>query len=242
MLLVVLFFTFSTSAQALTLDQVSKVDKAAVLHEVKPEELTKTIEWLTTLEKENPKDDLIPGHKARLLFFLAINEEDKGVRIKKYQLAIDQADKALAINPKSVPGNFWKAAAIGKQGLDIGIGKALKNARPMRDSLEIVEKIDEKYEFGGVHRALGRLYFKLPGWPLSFGNNDKALEHLKRAVEIAPDHIGNHVFYAEVLLKKGMKDEARKSLEKVKAAKPDDNRKKEFAEYYELAKDLEEDL
>jgi tetratricopeptide (TPR) repeat protein len=238
----VLILLFTTSVQALTLDQIKKVDKAAVLHEVQPEEAQKTIEWLTTLEKDNPKDDEIPGHKARLLFLLALNEDDKSVRIKKYQLAIDQAEKALQLNPESIPGNFWKAAAIGKQGLDIGIGKALKAVGPMRDSLKIVEKKDEKYENAGVHRALGRLYFKLPGWPLSFGSNSKALEHFKRAVELAPNHAGNRIFYAEVLLKKGMKEDARKELEFFKSIKPEPTRKREFAEFYEIAKDIEEDL
>jgi tetratricopeptide (TPR) repeat protein len=238
----VLFFLFATSAQALTLDQIKKVDQVADLHEVKPDEVRKTVEWLETLEKDNPKDDEIPGHKARLLFLLALNEDDKSARIKKYQLAIDQATKAIALNPESVPGNFWMAAAIGKQGLDIGIGKALKAVGPMRDSLKIVEKKNEKYENAGAHRALGRLYFKLPGWPLSFGSNSKALEHFKKAVEIAPDHVGNRVFYAEVLAKEGFKEEARKELDFFKKIKPDPSRKREFAEYFEIANDLEEDL
>jgi len=55
---------------------------------------------------------------------------------------------------------------------------------------------------------LGRLYHKLPGFPISFGSYKKALFHIKRAYALFPDDIITRAFYAELLYDIGEKREA----------------------------------
>jgi tetratricopeptide (TPR) repeat protein len=52
---------------------------------------------------------------------------------------------------------------------------------------------------GSAYTSLGVLYYKVPGWPLSFGNNKKALNDLKKGLELNPDGIDSNYFYAEYL-------------------------------------------
>src|SRR5262249_14554823 len=148
-------------------------------------------------------------------FFRADIVENKEERIKQYQKSMDFGDAAIALDANSKTANFWSAAAIGKQGLDIGITKALRNAKPMKASLEIVLNQDEKFEMGGPNRALSRLYLRVPGWPISFGDNTKSLEHGQKAYDIAPTYNLNRIFFAEILIKKDKKDQAKKLLEEV---------------------------
>lgn len=238
--IVQVILVFSTSvAFSLTKDQSAKVENAVLKRESDPQNLKATIALLENLSK---KDSEIYGQISRLYFFDAINEEKKDSRIKIYQKSIDAADKAIQEDSKSVLAHFWKAAAVGKQGLDIGVTKALKSARPMRESLEIVLGNDEKFEYGGAHRALGRLYYELPGWPLSFGDNDKALEHLKKSMNLFPDHLGNRIYYAQMLLKKGQKEEAKKQIVYFRQNSKKLQFKKELEEYNEIADKLEKKL
>ena len=95
--------------------------------------------------------------------------------------------------------------------------------------------LDEKYENAGAHRALGRMYHKLPGFPISFGSNQKALAHLKRAHELFPRDIITRAFYAEVLYDEGRKAEARRHADFVLAAPIDEEDALEFAEYVDIA-------
>ena len=51
-----------------------------------------------------------------------------------------------------------------------------------------------------LRTSLGTLYFKVPGWPIGFGDTEKAEELLKHALEINPDGIDPNFFYGEFLL------------------------------------------
>jgi Tfp pilus assembly protein PilF len=47
----------------------------------------------------------------------------------------------------------------------------------------------------------GALYYQVPGWPIGFGDKDKANELLKKALALNPDGIDPNYFYGDFLLK-----------------------------------------
>ena len=61
-------------------------------------------------------------------------------------------------------------------------------------------RLDPAVDFGGPDRALGQLYLRAPGPPLSLGDSEKALKHFRRAVELAPGHAENRLGLAQALL------------------------------------------
>jgi tetratricopeptide (TPR) repeat protein len=124
---------------------------------------------------------------------------------------------------------------MGKMAEDSGIVNAFRMLRPMEKMLLKVITLDEKYENAGAHRALGRMYHKLPGFPISFGSNQKALAHLKRAHELFPRDVITRAFYAEVLYDEGRKAEARRHADFVLATPIDEEDALEFAEYVDIA-------
>ena len=219
-------------------EQMARVDKIVDVREtLTDDKFLSEVAELKSLAEKDPKNDELYAQQARLLFFMALNETDKEKRIEKYQRAIDAAEQATKVNPKSASGHFWRAAAIGRQGLDKGVLKALNNASTMRDSLEITIEKNEKIERGAAHRALGRLYYELPGFPLSFGNNKKALEHLEKAYAIGPQEPANNAYYAQMLVKNGKKDEAKKYIDYVLAYPVKPEHKLEMAEYRRVAEE-----
>ncbi len=86
--------------------------------------------------------------------------------------------------------------------------------------LEEADKIDAKALDGSAHTSLGSLYYQVPSWPIAFGDNKKAEEHLKMALQINPEGIDTNYFYGDFLLQDGRPEEAKTYLEKALLAKP----------------------
>ncbi len=149
------------------------------------------------------------------------NYEMKGdAQIKAYEVLIEKADVSLAENSGSAEILVWngiiKSAFAGVKG---GLG-ALSYAKQARKQLEASLEIDASVLNGSAYASLGTLYSKVPGWPVGFGNDKKALQFLKKALEINPDGIDPNYFYADYLLDKKDYAGAEEYLLKALNAKP----------------------
>lgn len=224
----------SASATLLTPENKQKIELAVWKYAVDRQLLLETIGWFQEVT-QNSRESAAIAQLSRLQFMQAQLETDKDRRLQLFKNCVATADRALALNADDVAGLFWKAAAMGKMAEDSGILNALRMLRPMEKMLLQVIALDEKYENAGGHRALGRMYHQLPGLPLSFGSNQKALKHLKRAHELFPRDVITRAFYAEVLYDVGNKEEARRHADFVLAAPIADEDALEYAEYVNIA-------
>lgn len=227
-------FAQNTSAMLLTEENQQKIELAVWKYAVDTPLLLKTIDWLRELTQDS-RESAAFAELSRLQFMEAQLERNKNRRVQLFKNCVVVADRALALNKNDVRGLFWKAAAMGKMAEDSGMVNALRMLRPMENLLLKVVMLDEQYENAGAHRALGRIYHKLPGFPVSFGSNQKALMHLKRAHELFPRDVITRAFYAELLYDEGRKDEARKHADFVLATPIADEDALEFAEYVDIA-------
>jgi Tfp pilus assembly protein PilF len=73
---------------------------------------------------------------------------------------------------------------------------------------------------GDVYTTLGTLYYKVPGWPIGFGDDKKARDYLERGLALQPTGIDQNYFYGDFLLKLGDKASARIYLTKALNAPP----------------------
>ena len=116
----------------------------------------------------------------------------------------EEIGKAVRGVPEAPALYFLGAVAWGSWGEAHGRMAAVRKgvAGKVRDYSEVVILLDETFEQAGGHRVLGRLHAVAPsvifftGWV----DRDKAVEHLTRAVELAPGNPDNRAFYAEALL------------------------------------------
>jgi len=102
--------------------------------------------------------------------------------------------------------------------------KALKLVKLAKKDFEAVIDNDESVLSGSALTSLGTLYFMVPSWPVSFGNNDKAEYYLKKALALNPNGIDPNYFYAQYLMSKRDYKSALKYLDKAKLAKIRKNR------------------
>jgi tetratricopeptide (TPR) repeat protein len=94
-----------------------------------------------------------------------------------------------------------------------GLG-ALGLAKDSRAKLEAALKIDEKALGGSAHTSIGTLYHKVPGFPVGFGSDKKAKDHLQKALQMNPEGIDPNFFYGEFLYDEGEYQDALKHLSK----------------------------
>jgi tetratricopeptide (TPR) repeat protein len=100
-----------------------------------------------------------------------------------------------------------------------GLG-ALGLVKQARALYEAAIRIDGSVLEGSAYNSLGVLYYKVPGWPIGFGDRNKARELLRKALELNPAGIDPNFFYGEFLLETGHADEAAVYLQRALQAPP----------------------
>jgi tetratricopeptide (TPR) repeat protein len=76
----------------------------------------------------------------------------------------------------------------------------------------------------GAPTSLGVLYARVPGWPIGFGDNDKARELLSQAVTLAPNGMDANYFYGDFLMSQHEYPAAFQVLKHALALPPQQNR------------------
>lgn len=141
-------------------------------------------------------------------------------QVEAFSALIERADQAVTAHPESAELLIWngiiKSSYAGAKG---GLG-ALKMAKAAKKSLEKALELDPQALDGSAYASLGTLYYKVPGWPLGFGNDKKAVQLLEKALEINPDGIDSNYFYGDLLLEKKDYKKAEEYLLKAKHANP----------------------
>ncbi|MGE4064389.1 MAG: hypothetical protein AB7E79_13565 [Rhodospirillaceae bacterium] len=168
---------------------------------------------------------------------------DKAQRIANVRALHLEAEGLVDRYPARAEPLIWRALIFILEGEVHSSTASLSALRNARTLLEQAEKIDGAALKGAVHANLGSLYYELPGWPISFGNNTKAEAHLKQA--LAHDREGRdaNYFYGDFLLQRRRAREALPYLEKALNVpidpaheRADKGRRREVLEAYEKAR------
>ena len=67
--------------------------------------------------------------------------------------------------------------------------------------------------WAGAQSGLGALYDRVPGWPIGFGDADKAEQLLKQALQLNPNGIDSLYFWGDHLYRQKRYIDARSSLQ-----------------------------
>jgi len=134
---------------------------------------------------------------------------------KYYEKGQIYAEMLLKEQPTRVEGPYWLALHLCGLADTGGAMKGRKLLPQIMKELQQAQAIDETYDQAGCHRVLGRIYFEAPAWPFSVGDIQKSLQHLNRAVQLAPDNSTNHLYLAETLMRLNRQEQARRELQQV---------------------------
>jgi tetratricopeptide (TPR) repeat protein len=137
---------------------------------------------------------------------------------KAFEALLAQAKQWVQAEPNNTEAYIWQGIVQSTYaGAKGGLG-ALGLAKDARASLEKALALQPDALQGSAYASLGTLYSKVPGWPLGFGDDDKAKELLEKALEFNPNGIDPNYFYADYLYEQRNYRRAQQFAEKALAA------------------------
>lgn len=165
-----------------------------------------------------PQDYGVLWRAARLAFWTSDDpgrSNDERSRVGKE--GWDLAERAVAVSPNRVEGQYWAAVCMGNYALGLGVVRALAAGLEgkFRERLGRAEQLDSRYERGAIDTAWGRFYDKLP-WPKR--DRAEAERHFRRALETFPSNLRARVYLASTYLDEDRPTEAKQLLDDVAAA------------------------
>lgn len=160
----------------------------------------------------------------------------KAQREAAFEALARQAAAAKAAQPKDAGALIWEGIVLSSYAGERGGLGALGLAKQARADFEQAIRLDPNALDGSAYTSLGVLYYQVPGWPLGFGDDDKARDLLRKGLKVNPDGIDPNYFHGDFLRDQGDWAGAAAALEKALVAPPrpgrelaDQGRRKEAA-------------
>ena len=113
------------------------------------------------------------------------------------------ADGLASKYPDRVEVLIWDGIVTSERASLVNPISALSLANRARDTLEKAYKLNATVLDAGAPTSLGVLYYRVPGFPVAFGDKTKARALLEQATKSAPDGLDAWYFYGDFLMTQG---------------------------------------
>lgn len=121
-------------------------------------------------------------------------------REKLFEMLAVKAHKVSETHAGRADPLVWEGIILSSLAGEKGGLGALSLVKQAKALYELAISIDGNALDGSAYSSLGVLYYKVPGWPIGFGDKAKAKELLLKALAINPKGIDPNFFYAEYLM------------------------------------------
>lgn len=145
-------------------------------------------------------------------------------QLKELAKLNDEVAKIVSQYPDRAEPLIWEGVILSSEAKYAGPFDALGFAKKARTMFEDAGQLDFRALDGAVPTSLGALYYKVPGFPIGFGNNSKARQLLEQGVEISPDGLDSNYFYGDFLYGQGEYPKAGRVLKHALATPEDPER------------------
>ena len=124
----------------------------------------------------------------------------------------------MASEPQAAELRIWHGIVLSTwAGAKGGLG-ALGLVKQAKAELEKAIELNPQALDGSAYTSLATLYYQVPGWPIGFGDDDKAQALFQQALHLNPNGIDPNYFHGDFLLRQKRYNEARAALKKALAA------------------------
>lgn len=151
---------------------------------------------------------------ARVLYYVGDNTP-KAEKLRHFERGIELGRRAVAREPNAVEGHFWLAANYGGYSEQKGVFSALQTVKKIRAEMELVLRLNDRYQEAGAYLALGEMDRQLPR--LIGGNLNRAIARLEQGLRLAPRNLEMKLSLAQAYREAGRKDESKRLLNEILA-------------------------
>lgn len=135
-------------------------------------------------------------------------------REKRFEALATKAHKVSETHAGRAEPLVWEGIIVSSWAGEKGGLGALGLVKQAKALYESAIAIDGNVLDGSAYNSLGVLYYKVPGWPVGFGDKAKAKELLQKALALNPKGIDPNFFYGEYLVETKQPDQAVTYLER----------------------------
>lgn len=135
-------------------------------------------------------------------------------REKRFEALVGKAHQLSEASPGRSEPLVWEGIAVSSLAGEKGGLGALGLVKQAKQLYEQALAISPEALDGSAYNSLGVLYYKVPGWPIGFGDKKRAEELLQTALKINPKGIDPNFFYGEFLLEQKRPADAMVYLER----------------------------
>ena len=161
---------------------------------------------------DNPAMDAevshIDGEWARIKYQVKGRDE----QLKEIEALAKQAAAVVDRYPGRAEPLLWQGIVTSEEAAMASVFHQLGLATDARKMFERAEAIDPRVLHGAVTMSLGVIYYRVPGFPIGFGNKETARHYLEAAVAMDPDGLDSNYFYGDFLIQRGEYEQARNVL------------------------------
>lgn len=148
---------------------------------------------------------------------------DKKEKARALESLSAKARLAAAQYSSDAEVQIWTGIILSTYAGEAGLS-ALGLVKEAKTHFEKAIAIDPASLKGSAYTSLGSLYYQVPGWPIGFGDDDKAAELLQKGLDLDPEGVDSNYFYADFLRSQKEYAKAAAHYEKVLAAAPREGR------------------
>ena len=141
-------------------------------------------------------------------------------REKRFETLAAKAHKVSETHAGRPEPLVWEGIVVSSWAGEKGGLGALGLVKQAKALYESAIAIDGNALDGSAYNSLGVLYYKVPGWPVGFGDKAKAKELLQKALAINPKGIDPNFFYGEYLIETKQPEQAAAYLDRAITAPP----------------------
>ena len=135
-------------------------------------------------------------------------------REKRFEQLAGKAHKLSEAYAGRAEPLVWEGIIVSSWAGEKGGLGALGLVKQAKALYESAIQIDGNVLDGSAYNSLGVLYYKVPGWPVGFGDKAKARDLLQKALAINPKGIDANFFFAEYLVETKHPEDAAAYLER----------------------------
>jgi tetratricopeptide (TPR) repeat protein len=144
----------------------------------------------------------------------------KPQQAQAYEKLLETTLRLSKQHPNQADLIYWQAVILSTHAEHLNPVSALAAVQDASDLLERAIAINPKAMNGSAYVTLGTLYYKVPKWPISFGDDGKAKALLETALKINPHGVDANYFYGDFLLSNNKAKEAEGFLNQAIAVLP----------------------
>ena len=134
------------------------------------------------------------------------------------------ADQLTIKYPNHAEALIWDGIITSERASMASTFSALTLAQRARDILQKAYDLDPRALDAGAPTSLAVLYYRVPGFPIGFGDTKKARALLEEAIHTAPQSLDAEYFYGDFLYEQGEYPKAEAILEQALKIPPSQDR------------------